>query len=241
MGVQLRELAEEALRLDEETRATADRLGAIVGEREAGRQALAEAWRLTEERVRTADALAAALERHRETLAAERDRAEATRLEQVRVAAERVDLMRDAGELREREAQLRRRAERLAAELSQAEAEAAGIGALRASLAEAHDAAQTELGALVGERERLATRLVAEERRLAEAESALANARVTLAGRRSSLEALTELERAREGYGAGVRAVSREGRGAALAGVVGTGADLLEVPEGLARPVAAAP
>src|SRR2546426_10464581 len=33
MGVQLRELAEEALRLDEETRATADRLGAIVGER----------------------------------------------------------------------------------------------------------------------------------------------------------------------------------------------------------------
>src|SRR2546430_110682 len=52
MGVQLRELAEEALRLDEETRATADRLGAIVGEREAGRQALAEASRLTEGRAR---------------------------------------------------------------------------------------------------------------------------------------------------------------------------------------------
>src|SRR2546427_718304 len=79
MGVQLRELAEEALRLDEETRTTTDRLGAIVGEREAGRQALAEASRLTVERARTADALAAALERHRETLAAERDRAEATR------------------------------------------------------------------------------------------------------------------------------------------------------------------
>src|SRR5438034_2834511 len=54
MGVQLRELAEEALRLDEETRATAARLGAIVGEREAGRQALAEASRLTEERARAA-------------------------------------------------------------------------------------------------------------------------------------------------------------------------------------------
>src|SRR5881396_2623085 len=108
MGLQLRELGEEAVRLDEEIRATADRLGAIVGEREAGRQALAEASRLTEERARTADALAAALERHRETLAAERDRAEATRLEQVRVAAERIDLMRHAGELREREAQLRR-------------------------------------------------------------------------------------------------------------------------------------
>src|SRR5439155_1634258 len=133
--------------LDEETRATADRLGAIVGEREAGRQALAEASRLTEERARTADALAAALERHRETLAAERDRAEATRLEQVRVAAERVDLMRHAGELRERAAQLRRRAERLAAELSDATAEAAGIDALRASLVQARDVAQTERGA----------------------------------------------------------------------------------------------
>src|SRR3989449_652090 len=202
MGVQLRELAEEALRLDEETRATADRLGAIVGEREAGRQALAEASRLTVERARTADALAAALERHRETLAAERDRAEATRLEQIRVAAERVDLMRHAGELRERAAQLRRRAERLAAELSDATAEAAGIDALRASLVQARDVAQTELGALAGERAELATRLAAEERRLAEAEGALANARVTLAAHRASLDALAALGRAREGCGA---------------------------------------
>src|SRR5213083_1342499 len=239
MGLQLRELAEEALRLDEETRATADRLGAIVGEREAGRQALAEASRLTEERVRTADALAAALERHRETLAAERDRAEATRLEQVRVAAERVDLMRHAGELRERAAQLRRRAERLAAELSDATAEAAGIDALRASLVQARDVAQTELGALAGERAELATRLAAEERRLAEAEGALANARVALAAHRSSLDALAALERAREGYGAGVRAVFDQGRAAALAGVVGTVADLLDVPSGMERAIEA--
>ena len=239
MGVQLRELAEEALRLDEETRATADRLGAIVGEREAGRQALAEASRLTEERVRTADALAAALERHRETLAAERDRAEATRLEQVRVAAERVDLMRHAGELRERAAQLRRRAERLAAELSDATAEAAGIDALRASLVQARDVAQTELGALAGERAELATRLAAEERRLAEAEGALANARVTLAAHRSSLDALAALERAREGYGAGVRAVFDREHAEALTGVVGTVADLLEVPLGMERAIEA--
>src|SRR5439155_724839 len=95
-------------------------------------------------------------------------RAEPTRLEQVRVAAERVDLMRHAGELRERAAQLRRRAERLAAELSDATAEAAGIDALRASLVQARDVAQTELGALAGERAELATRLAAEERRLAE-------------------------------------------------------------------------
>ena len=239
MGVQLREFAEEALRLDEETRATADRLGAIVGEREAGRQALAEASRLTEERVRTADALAAALERHRETLAAERDRAEATRLEQVRVAAERVDLMRHAGELRERAAQLRRRAERLAAELSDATAEAAGIDALRASLVQARDVAQTELDALAGERAELATRLAAEERRLAEAEGALANARVTLAAHRSSLDALAALERAREGYGAGVRAVFDQEHAEALTGVVGTVADLLEVPLGMERAIEA--
>src|ERR671930_353926 len=64
MGVQLRELGEETVRLDEETRATADRLGAIVGEREAGRQALGEASRLAEERARTADTLAEALARH---------------------------------------------------------------------------------------------------------------------------------------------------------------------------------
>src|SRR6266571_4365890 len=239
MGVQLQELREEALRLDEEIGTASERLGAIVGERETARQSLTEASRLAEERARTADALAAALERHREALTAERERAEAARLEQVRVAAERVDLMRHAGELREREAQLRRRAERLAAEVADAEAEAARILALRASLAQARDLAETELGALAGERERLAERLAAEERRLAEAAGALANARVTLAARRSSLEALAELERAREGYGAGVRAVFGEGRAAALAGVVGTVADLLEVPPGMERAIEA--
>src|SRR5436189_4769248 len=207
MGVQLGELGEETLRLHEEIRATSDRLGAIVGERETARQSLTEASRLVEERARTADALAAALERHREALTAERERAEAARLEQVRVAAERVDLMRHAGELREREAQLRRRAERLAAEVADTEAEAARILALRPSLAQARDRAETELGALAGERERLVARLAAEERRLAEAAGALANARVTLAARRASLEALAERGRGRGGYGAGRRAV----------------------------------
>src|SRR5436309_1315279 len=178
-----------------------------------------------------------------ERLAAElgrlRDRAEAARLEQVRVAAERVDLMRHAGELREREAQLRRRAERLAVELGQAEAEAAGIDALRASLAQARDVTRTELGELASERDRLATRLAADERRLAEAEAALANARVALAAHQSSLGALAALERAREGYGAGVRAVFDQGRATALAGVVGTVADLVEVQAGMERAVGA--
>src|SRR3989442_325327 len=159
--------------------------------------------------------------------------------EQAGLAAERVDLMRHAGELRERAAQLRRRAERLAAELSAGTAGAAGIDALRASLVQARDVAQTELGALSGERAELATRLAAEERRLAEAEGALANARVTLAAHRSSLDALAALERAREGYGAGVRAGFDPEHAEALTGVVGTVADLLEVPLGMERAIEA--
>src|SRR5207245_2796136 len=62
---------------------------------------------------------------------------------------------------------------------------------------------------------------------------------VTVAVRRSGLEARAELERAGEGYGAGVRAVFGEGRAAALAGVVGTVADLLEVPPGMERAIEA--
>src|SRR5437763_65889 len=95
------------------------------------------------------------------------------------------------------------------------------------------------VGERAGERDRLATRLAADERRLAEAEAALANARVALAAHRSSLDALAALERAREGYGAGVRAVFDQGRAAALAGVVGTVADLLEVPAGMERAIEA--
>ena len=54
-----------------------------------------------------------------------------------------------------------------------------------------------------------------------------------------SSEAARELERAREGYGAGVRAVFAEGATPVLAGVVGTVADLLEVAAGLERAVEA--
>ena len=49
-------------------------------------------------------------------LGGNRERLEALRLEQVRIAGERVDLVRQAGELRERGAQLARRAERLTQE-----------------------------------------------------------------------------------------------------------------------------
>ncbi len=240
MGLQLRELAEEAVRVAEELRVTAERRETVLAERDAGHAGLAEATRQAEERDRAADDLAGRLERLRAALAAERDRAEALRLEQARLAAERVDLMRQAGELREREAQLGRRAERLAQELTEVEAEAGRLHAQRARFVEAHDLAQTELGALEGERRQLAARLEGAARRLAEAEGGLADTRLALAARRSSLEALAELERQREGYGAGVRAVFGEGRASGLAGVVGTVADLLEVPPGMERAIEAA-
>ncbi|MGH7393346.1 MAG: LAGLIDADG family homing endonuclease, partial [Candidatus Rokuibacteriota bacterium] len=124
MGAQLREAAEEGGRLDEEIRVTTERLAAIVGEREATRVMLAETERLVGERTEAALMLEDQVARHRAGLLDERGRLEALRLEQVRLAGERTDLTRSAGELRERALQLSRRAERLAAELVAAEAEA---------------------------------------------------------------------------------------------------------------------
>src|SRR5213593_3145397 len=225
MGVQIRELGEESLRLDEEVRSTAERQASIVGERESVRQALSDTEQVAAERSRAATEFEAALERHRAALALERDHAEALRLEQARLAAERVDLMRSTGELREREIQLGRRAERLAGE--------------RGSLAAARDRAAAELVTLEEQRKRLQEQEATAERRLTEAETQLADARVELAARRSSFEALSELEHAREGYGAGVRAVFAEGRRDELSGIVGTVADLLEVPPGMERAIEA--
>ena len=67
----------------------------------------------------------------------------------------------------------------------------------------------------------------------AEAQESVAELRVSVAAKESALEALDRLERDREGYGAGVRAIFSDGATARLAGVVGTVADLLEVPPGL--------
>src|SRR6266540_3020679 len=67
----------------------------------------------------------------------------------------------------------------------------------------------------------------------------LAELRVALAARESARDALARLEREREGYGAGVRAIFSEHAGTELAGVVGTVADLLEVPPELETAVEA--
>ena len=239
MGVQMRELGDESVRLDEEVRTTTERQASIVGERENVRLALRDTEQVAAERSRAATEFEAALERQRAALAVERDHSEALRLEQTRLAAERVDLMRSAGELREREIQLGRRAERLGAELAQAQAEAQRLAGERGTLAAARDRAAAELVSLEEQRQRLEAQEAAAERRLTEAEAQLADARVELASRRSSFEALSELERAREGYGAGVRAVFADGRRDALQGIVGTVADLLEVPSGMERAIEA--
>ena len=77
------------------------------------------------------------------------------------------------------------------------------------------------------------------EARRAEAQGALAELRLALAARQSALEALERLEDDREGYGAGVRAIFSKAAAAELRGVVGTVADLLEVPTGLEKAVEA--
>lgn len=242
LGVQLREVAEEVVRLADEARITAERLTGIGEERAAAGVAAREAEELAEERRQAADELAGTLEAHRRGLGQDRDRLEAQRLEQVRAAAERTDLMRATAELRERQAQLDRRAERLAVELREVEAEAARLVAARTLLESGRERTVAELAARVAERNEAAAGLEDRTRRLGETEQRLAETRLALAARRSSLAALRQLEQAREGYGAGVRAIfgagETEGQ-AALAGVVGTVADLLEVPAGLERAVAA--
>src|SRR5207244_6344934 len=121
------------------------------------------------ERARAATEFEAAVERQRAAVALERDHAEALRLEQARLAAERVDLMRSSGELRERESQLGRRAERLAAELAQARAEAERLVGERGALTIARDRAAAEFVSLEAERPRLEAHSVAAARRLTDA------------------------------------------------------------------------
>src|SRR2546428_324182 len=108
----------------------------------------------------------------------------------------------------------------------------------RATLESARDRAVFDLSTLAAERERLAETLTERAARLADAEQFLAQVRLDLAARSSSRDALRELEVAREGYGAGVRAVF-DGATPVLAGVVGTVTDLLEVESGLERAVEA--
>src|SRR5262249_48183797 len=164
---------------------------------------------------------------------------EALRVDQMRVASSRAELTRSSGELRERGAQIDRRGERLDDELAAARREAHDLAATRDRLVANQRQTGVQLSLLTAELAALeAERTGLDERRGRQQES-LAETRLTLAARESAREALARLEREREGYGAGVRAIFSHHASGELAGIVGTVADLLEVPAGLETAVEA--
>jgi chromosome segregation protein len=239
MGLQIADLDEEDARLGQEIHALGerrvgleaertDKLRAIDAERER-QAALGARLRELEER----------LEACRAALADRRQRFEALRIEQMQVAGARAELTRSSGELRERGSQLERRIERLRDELAAAQLEAEELSARRARLLAAHRRTGEQLSLLTAELADLAAERTRCEERRARQLDALAERRVTLAARESAREALARLEREREGYGAGVRAMFSDAAGRELTGVVGTVADLLEVPPGLETAVEA--
>ncbi|MEK7879405.1 MAG: hypothetical protein AAB285_06050, partial [candidate division NC10 bacterium] len=240
VGLQMRDLGEEDLRLQEEMRLIGERRQTIAGEREEKDLALQAAVLSQEvcgERVRS---LEDALAELRASLQADRERLESLRLEQVRAAGERAELTRRAGELREREAQIRRRRERLGQERAEAVGEAERLESQARQIEAQRAQALSEIRGLEERRARLEAELARLEAGRSEAQSDLAESRLSLASLQSSLEALERLEREREGYGAGVRAVFAPEASGFLRGVVGTVADLLDVPAGLELAVEAA-
>jgi chromosome segregation protein len=199
IGVQLHELGQEDVRLAEDVRLTEARIEAVAAERQAKVSGLREAEVLAGQTSLRADELQAELEVLRSAIAGDRTRLESLRLEQVRMAAERVDLTRSTGELRERESQLDRRRVRLEEELAEAQrASCALLAELTAG--EAERARTLETLVWLEQEQALVASFVADcERRIALTQARLGDARVRVAARRSSLEALEQLERAREG------------------------------------------
>ncbi|OGK88535.1 MAG: chromosome segregation protein SMC [Candidatus Rokubacteria bacterium GWC2_70_16] len=232
IGTQLREIGDEDIRLAEEIRTIGERRLGLGAEREEKTRGLAEARQRHAEHGRRVGELETLLAQSRTRLAGMRSRLESLRLEQVKAAGRRAELTREAGELRERTLNLQRGLDRLEGELGQARAEARRLAVSRGRLEAHHHRTGEQLSLLVGEQQQIAAELAEREGLRAHMQATVADLRLALAGRQSQLDALTLLEREREGYGAGVRAVFAEG-GAALRGVVGTVADLLEVPPGL--------
>jgi chromosome segregation protein len=239
MGAQIRELGEEELRLAEEVRSLGERRAAVGVEREETIRGLGEARERFGERERQVRALEADLEACRGELGRRREALEGLRLEQIRTAGERAEMTRSAGELRERLAQVERRRERLQGETTAARAEADVLAAARRRLESSFEQAGAQLSLLTGEREQVDQELQGQEGLRAQAQEALALLRVSLAAKESALESLLRLEREREGYGSGVRSLFSGHGAAAVAGVIGTVADLLDVPAGLEAAVEA--
>ncbi|HKZ07056.1 MAG TPA: chromosome segregation protein SMC [Methylomirabilota bacterium] len=229
--VQIREADEEDGRLGGEIRAIGERRVALSVEHDDKVRALGDG------RERHADWLARLADLEERVEAARREveerraRLDALRLEQVGAAGRRAELTREDGELRERRLNHERALARLAAESAQAEAEADAVAARRLRVEERRRAAGQQLSLLETERRQVLGQREESEAERARLQVCLGELRLGLAAKESQLEALQQLEREREGYGAGVRAVfSANG---ILHGVVGTVADLLEVPSGL--------
>ncbi|HSE03513.1 MAG TPA: chromosome segregation protein SMC [Methylomirabilota bacterium] len=239
MGLQIQDLLAEESRLEQEIRGLGERRVALAAERGDKARGLEEARRRHAEQDAEVQRVETQIEACRSALTERRERFEALRLEQIRVAGARADLTRSSGELRERRSQIDRRAERLAGELAAARAEVEALGATRQRLEAARQRAGAQLSLLSTELHEMETARRDREAARADAQEALAALRVKLAARQSAREALERLEREREGYGAGVRAMFARPDAGALGGVVGTVADLLEVPNGLEAAVEA--
>jgi len=240
MGAQIREMGEEEVRLGEEIRSLTERRAEVGLKREDAIRALGDARERFAGLDRQARELEADLETRRAELGRRREAVEALRLEQIRAAGDRAELTRSAGELRERGAQLERRRERLDAETTSARGEADALAAARRHLEQNFEQTGVQLSLLTGEREQVEEELVRQGAMRVQAQEALAALRVAIVAKESAREALERLEREREGYGAGVRSLFSSQAAASVAGVVGTVADLLEVPPGLETAVEAA-
>jgi chromosome segregation protein len=239
MGLQIQDLLAEETRLEQDIRGLGERRVALAAERDEKSRSLQEARSRHERQDEEVRRVEVQIEACRGALSEGRERFEALRLEQIRVAGARAELTHSSGELRERSLQVDRRAERLSAELAAARAEAEALAASRLRLEASRERTGAQLSLLSTELQEIDAARRQHEGARAEAQEMLAGLRVKLAARQSAREALERLEREREGYGAGVRAMFAHNGSRELGGVVGTVADLLEVPNGLEEAVEA--
>jgi chromosome segregation protein len=235
-----RDLGAEIGRLHEEAEALSLRVKSLVEERRAKGTLLEAVKREYGELQARARAEEAALDELRVRLRGAREAAEGLRHDQVGLAGHRTELGQILGALDERYEHLQRRLERLKTERGEAEAERARIETARGAASARVSAAAARLATLEVELRELATDAGAAAAERTAATEAAETGRVTLAARRSSRAALEELEAQRAGYAQGVQAVFAAAGEARLGGVVGTVADLLDVPRELERAVEAA-
>src|SRR5215472_18711019 len=222
MGIQIAELDEEEGRLAAEIHGLQDRRVALEAERTDKQGALEEARERHAGQGARLAALQERLESCRSALAERRGRFETLRVEQVRLAGARAELTSSSGELRERGLQLERRSARLDEEQRAADREAKELAGRRAHLVAAHQQTGVQLSLLTAELSELEALRARHDEQRAQQQEALADLRMKLAARQSEREALARLEREREGYGAGVRAIFSEHGVHELSGVVGT-------------------